>query len=102
MTTEAAVTTDPKIYTAAEVASAWFSKEEIDQALATVTQKSYEAAKSGKNFFLYYGTNRNFLNEIASHLEELGYTTKLSARATGNNYITVLWDADQTHQEEKE
>ena len=31
---------DLKIYTAAEAASVGFSKEEINQALATITQKS--------------------------------------------------------------
>lgn len=89
--------TDPKIYTAAEVASAGFSKEEkeeIDQGLAKVTQKAYEAAKRGVHGVTVYDANRNLLNEIARRLGELGYTTKLSERATGNNYITVRWDTD--------
>lgn len=86
--------TDPKIYTAAEVASAGISKEEINQGLAKVTQKAYEAAKRGVHGVTVYDSNRNLLNEIAMRLGELGYTTKLSARATGNNYITVLWDTD--------
>lgn len=88
------MTTDPKIYTAAEVASAGFSKEEVDQGLAKVTQKAYEAAKRGVYGVTVYDANRNLLNAIASRLGELGYTTKLSERATGNNYITVRWDTD--------
>lgn len=85
--------TDPKIYTAAEVASASLSKEEIDQALATITQKAYEAAKNGKTHFVYYGAKRNFLNEIASHLEELGYSTKVIEKSISGAYIAIRWDA---------
>lgn len=42
------MSTNTKIYTAAEVASAGYSKEQIDQAVAKVTQRAYKAAKYGE------------------------------------------------------
>lgn len=86
--------TDPKIYTAAEVENAGFSKEQIDQSVAKVTQRAYKAAKYGESSMTHYGANQYLLHQIAKRLRELGYTTKLSERATGNNYITIRWDTD--------
>lgn len=86
------MTTDPKIYTAAEVASAWFSKEEIDQALAKVTQGAYEAAKSGKALFAYHANNLNFLNEITRYLMKLGYATEVIEKSISGAFIVVRWD----------
>lgn len=85
------MSTDTKIYTAAEVQSAGFSKEEIDQALATITQKAYEAAKDGKIQLSHGGTNLNFLSEMAHRLRELGYTTEIFETAINEHSIIVYW-----------
>lgn len=88
------MSTDPKIYTAAEVASVGISKEEIDQAVAKVTKEAYKAAKHGEDRVIHYSYNLNVLYEIDSRLKELGYTTELFARALGNPYIIVRWSTD--------
>lgn len=88
------MTTGPKIYTAAEVASAGISKEGIDQALVAVTQEAYKAAKHGETRVIHYNRNLNNLNEIARRLGELGYTTEIIERAIGDPYVIVRWDTD--------
>lgn len=93
------MTADPKIYTAAEVASAGFSQEEIDQAVAKVTQRAYKAAKRGESSITHYGANQYLLDQIAKRLRELGYTAKLSQRSIGSNYITVRWNKKATDSE---
>lgn len=85
---------DLKIYTAAEVASAGFSKEEIDQTLAKVTKEAYEEAKRGKTIYFYYGSHMNFLKEIARHLMMLGYSTEVIEKSISGAYIVVRWGAD--------
>lgn len=90
--------TDPKIYTAAEVASVGFSQEEIDQAVAKVTQIAYKAAKRGESS-VTHGANQHLLDQIAKRLRELGYTARLSQRAIGNNYITIRWNNKATDSE---
>lgn len=86
--------TDPKIYTAAEVANAGFSKEKVDYALATVTREAYKAAERGESRVIHHNANLNILNEIGRRLRELGYTTELFERAIGNPYVIVRWDTD--------
>lgn len=88
------MSTNTKIYTAAEVASAGFSKEEINKALATITQKAHEEVKRGKTSYLYYGSNLDFLKAIARNLEELGYITKITEQSVYNGYMTIRWDTD--------
>ena len=88
------MSTDPKIYTAAEVASVGVSKEEIDQAVAKVTKEAYKAAERGVTRVTHYSYNLNVLNEVDSRLRELGYTTELFERALGNPYIIVRWNTD--------
>ena len=85
------MSTDPKIYTAAEVVSAGFSEEEINQALAEVTQKAYKASKEGGYRVAYYHANLKLLNGIAHRLRDLGYTTEVSENAFGDNCIFVHW-----------
>lgn len=85
-----------KIYTAAEVASAGFSKEEIDQTLSTITQKAYKAAKRGENNVTYYNTNPHLLDRVAVRLRGLGYFTKVTKRAVGSNYLTIHWGSAET------
>ena len=86
------MSTDPKIYTAAEVVSAGFSEEEINQALAEVTQKAYKASKEGGYRVTYYHANMNLLNGIASRLMELGYDTETYEKVLDGPYIIVRWD----------
>lgn len=86
--------TDPKIYTAAEVASAGFSKEKVDYALATVTREAYKAAERGESRVIHRNANLNILNEIARRLGELGYTTEIFERAIGDPYVIVQWGID--------
>lgn len=88
------MTTDPKIYTAAEVASAGLSKEEIEKSVAKVTQKAHEAARSGDSRVIYYNANVNFLNEIARRLRELGYSTEIFERSITDPYVIVRWYTD--------
>lgn len=94
------MSTDTKIYTAAEVASVSFSKEEIDQAVAKVTQIAYKAAKYGESS-ITRGANQYLLDQIAKRLRELGYTARLFQRANGNNYITIRWDNAHPDKENK-
>ncbi|MCM3510451.1 hypothetical protein M3668_06635 [Rothia sp. P100] len=94
MTTEAAMTTDPKIYTAAEVASVGISEEKVDYALATVTREAYKAAERGGRRVIHHNDNLNILNEIDRRLRELGYTTKIFERAIDGPYVIVRWDTD--------
>lgn len=86
--------TDPKIYTAEEVASAGISKEEIDQALVAVTQDAYKAAKHGETRVIHYNRNLNNLNEIARRLRELGYSTEIFERSITDPYVIVQWYTD--------
>lgn len=85
---------NPKIYTAAEVASAGISKEGIDQALVAVTQEAYKAAKHGETRVIHYNRNLNNLNEIARRLRELGYSTGIFERSITDHYVIVRWDTD--------
>lgn len=85
---------DLKIYTAAEVASVGYSKEKIDEALATITQEAYACAKRGGDRVIYPNYNLKLLNEIGSRLEELGYTIEISAKLIGNPCIIVRWNSD--------
>ena len=87
------MTTDPKIYTAAEVASAGFTEEELDQVVAMVTQKAYKAAERGERLTIHDEANQYLLDQIAKRLRELGYTARPSQRAIGDNYIVVRWDS---------
>ena len=92
---------EPKIYTAAEVASAGFSQEEIDEALSTITQKAYKAAKYGGSQVIHHSGNLNLLHETSKRLRELGYTTELVERLVSNSFITVYWDFTKTSKEVK-
>lgn len=94
MTTEAAMTTDPKIYTAAEVASAGIGKEKIDRVVELVTKEAYIAAKYGGNRVIHYSYNLDVLNEIARRLRELGYSTEIFERSITDPYVIVRWDTD--------
>lgn len=85
------MSTDTKIYTAAEVASARIRNEEIDQTLATITQKAYEASKHGGNRVVCYGSDYDFLNEVAHLLRELGYTAEVFKESTFGHGVTVRW-----------
>ena len=82
---------DLKIYTAAEVQSVGYSKEQIEQSAAKLTQEAYEAAKSGADEVTYYHANLKLLNGIAHRLRDLGYTTEVSESAFGDNCIFVHW-----------
>lgn len=95
------MTTEQKIYTAAEVQSVGFSKEGIDEALATITQKAYEAAKYGGSQVVHHSDNLNLLHETSKRLRELGYTTKIVERLVSNSFITVCWDFTKTGKENK-
>lgn len=88
------MSTNTKIYTAKEVQSAGINEEEINQALATITQKAYEAAKEGKIQLSHSGTNLNFLSEMAHRLKELGYTTEIFETAI-NDSIIIYWGNTQ-------
>lgn len=88
------MTTEPKIYTAAEVASVGISEEKVDYALATVTREAYKAAERGESRVIHHNANLNILNEIDRRLRELGYTTELFERAIGNPYVIVHWETD--------
>lgn len=88
------MTTDPKIYTAKEVASLAIGKEKIDRAVEQVTKEAYIAAKYGGNQVIRYSYNLDVLNEIARRLGELGYTTEIIERAIGDPYVIVRWDTD--------
>lgn len=85
------MSTDPKIYTATEVASVGLTREEIDEALVTITQKAYEAAKDGGTQAVHNSTNPNFLNELARRLRKLGYTTEVIEREIGDYCIIIHW-----------
>lgn len=85
------MSTDLKIYTAAEIQSVGFSKEEIDEALATITQKAYKASKEGGYRVTYYHANMCLLYQIASRLRELGYDTELYEKVLDGPYIIVRW-----------
>ena len=80
-----------KIYTAAEVASVGYSKEEIDRDVAYVTQRAYKAAKYGEKSIAHGGDNY-LLHQIAKRLRELGYTVQLTQESAGSKYIIVWWD----------
>ena len=87
---------DPKIYTAAEVASVGYSKEQIDQAVAKVTQRAYKAAKYGEKS-IAHAADQHLLDQITHRLRELGYTVQFVQEPIGSNYIIVWWDnADPT------
>ena len=93
------MTTEPKIYTAAEVASVGISEEKVDYALATVTREAYEAAKYGGSQVVHHSGNLSLLHETSKRLRELGYTTKLVERLVSNSFITVCWDFTKTGKE---
>ena len=82
---------DLKIYTAAEVQSVGYSKEQIEQSAAKLTQEAYEAAKTGAGRIIHSGYNLNLLKEIGMCLSELGYDTQLSERELGPSYIIIRW-----------
>ena len=82
---------EPKIYTAAEVASAGYSKEEIDQAVAKVAQRAYKAAKYGEKS-ITHGADNYLLDQIAKRLRELGYTVYLTREYASGKRIVVWWD----------
>lgn len=85
------MSTNTKIYTAAEVASVGYSKEEIDQAVAEVTQRAYKAAKYGEKSIIHSADNY-LLHQIAKRLRELGYTVYLTREYAGSKRIIVWWD----------
>lgn len=85
------MSTDPKIYTAAEVQCVGINEEEINQALATITQKAYEAAKGGETQLSHRGTNLNSLSEMAHRLRELGYETEIFETSINEHSIIVFW-----------
>lgn len=94
------MSTGPKIYTAAEVASVGYSKEEIGRDVAYVTQRAYKAAKYGEKSIAHGGDNY-LLHQIAKRLRELGYTVQLTRESAGSKYIIVWWDnADPTKETE--
>ena len=86
------MSTNTKIYTASEVASAGFSKEEINQALVAITQEAYEAAQDERIQVCHNSTDPNFLNDVAHRLRELGYTTEIFEKSFGNHWLIVQWD----------
>ena len=85
------MSTNTKIYTAAEVASAGYSKEQIDQAVAKVTQRAYKAAKYGEKS-IAQEADQYLLDQIAKRLRELGYTVQFVQESIGSSYIIVWWD----------
>lgn len=87
---------DPKIYTAAEVASAGFSQQEIDEELAIITRKAYRAAKAGRGTCVHHAPNLNFLKEVAIYLEELGYIAEILRQAILGPTIIIRWDNKET------
>lgn len=95
------MSTDPKTYTAAEVASVGYSKEQIDQAVAKVTQRAYKAAKYGEKS-VTHSADQYLLHQIAKRLRELGYTVYLTREYAGSKRIVVWWDnADPTKENKK-
>lgn len=88
--------TDPKIYTAAKVASAGFSQQEIDEELAIITRKAYRAAKTGRKTCVHHASNLNFLKEVAIELEDLGYITEILRQAILGPTIVIRWDNKET------
>lgn len=92
------MSTDLKTYTAAEVASVGYSKEEIDQAVAKVTQRAYKAAKYGEKS-IDHSADQYLLHQITKRLRELGYTVQLTREDAVSIYITVWWhNADPTQE----
>lgn len=94
------MSTNPKIYTAKEVASAGFSKEHIEKSVAHVTQIAYKEAKSGGSS-ITYGAYLYFLNQVAHRLMELGYTVNLTQTTSDSGYIIVQWDGTHPVEEDK-
>lgn len=95
------MSTDPKTYTAAEVASVGYSKEQIDEDVAYVTQRAYKAAKYGEKS-VTHGADNYLLHQIAKRLRELGYTVHLTRESAVSKHITVWWDnADPTKENKK-
>lgn len=91
---------EPKIYTAAEVASVGYSKEEIEKSVAHVTQRAYKAAKYGEKS-ITHGADNYLLHQIAHRLRALGYTVHLTRESAVSKYITVWWDNAHPTKEEK-
>ena len=91
---------DLKIYTAAEVASVGYSKEEIDEAVAKVTQRAYKAAKYGEKS-ITHGADNYLLHQITHRLRELGYTVYLTREYAGSKRIVVWWDNADPDKENK-
>ena len=90
------MSTNTKIYTAAEVASAGFSQQKIDEALAVITRKAYRAAKAGRGTCVHHAPNLNFLEEVARRLEDFGYTTQITEQAILGPTITIRWNTKET------
>ena len=94
------MSTNTKIYTAAEVASVVYSKERIDESVAYVTQRAYKAAKNGEKS-IAHGADNYLLDQIAERLMELGYTVQLTRESIGSKYIVVWWNNAHPPKEEK-
>ena len=86
------MSTDLKIYTAAEVANAGISQQKIEEELAKITRKAYRAAKAGRGACNHNAPNLNFLEEVARRLEDFGYTTQITEKAILGPTITIRWN----------
>ena len=90
------MSTDLKIYTAAEVANAGISQERIKEELAIITRKAYRTAKAGRRACSHHAPNLNFLKEVARYLEDLGYIAEITEQAILGPTITIRWDNKET------
>lgn len=89
------MSTELKIYTAAEVASAEISQKRIDEELAIATRKAYRTAREGRSTCTHQANNLNLLEQVARHLEELGYIAEITEKAILGPTIIIRWSSKE-------